>query len=330
MGMQTIIPPKLNKGDKIRVIAPSFSFSIISKENRRIAKKRLNDLGLKVTFGKNIEKTDLFNSSSIASRITDLHQAFIDQDVKAVLTVIGGYNSNQLLQYINWNLIKKNPKIFCGFSDITVLQNAILSKTGLVTYSGPHYSSFAEQLNFEYTKEYFIKCLMSTEAFLLSPSPIWSDDLWYENQKQRHFLKNNGWRVINKGKAEGTIVGGNLCSFNLLQGTEYFPSLTNSVLFIEDDSSTNPLIFDRNLQSLIQQKGLGGVRGLVIGRFQKQSKITDHLLDQIIATKKELAKIPVISNVDFGHTQPIITFPIGGKVILDCTLNRKLLKILDH
>lgn len=100
------------------------------------------------------------------------------------------------------------------------------------------------------------------------------------------FLKNNGWRVINKGKAEGTIVGGNLCSFNLLQGTEYFPSLTNSVLFIEDDSSTNPLIFDRNLQSLIQQKGFGGVRGLVIGRFQKQSKITDHLLDQIIATKR--------------------------------------------
>ena len=328
--MHTIIPPKLKQGEKIRVIAPSFSFSIISIENRKIAKERFNDLGLEVTFGENIEETDLFKSSSVISRINDLHQAFADPEVKAIMTVIGGYNSNQLLQYIDWNLIKKNPKIFCGFSDITVLQNAILSKTGLVTYSGPHYSSFAEQRNFEYTEEYFIKCLMSNEAFSLSPSPTWSDDLWYKNQGQRNLLKNNGWRVINKGKAEGTIIGGNLCSLNLLQGTEYFPSLVDSILFIEDDLSTNPLTFDRDLQSLIQQNSFSGVRGLVIGRFQKQSKMEDRLLDQIITTKKELVKIPVISNVDFGHTQPIITFPIGGKAILDFGSGRKILKILSH
>jgi len=328
--MSVIIPPKLKKGNEVRVISPALSFSIISKENRRIADKRFKNLGLNLTFGKNIEQVNNFNSSSIKSRIDDLHEAFRDRNVKAILSVIGGYNSNQLLSYIDWDLIKKNPKIFCGYSDMSILQNAIFTKTGLIMYSGPHYSSFSEKLNFTYTYNYFQKCLMSNKNFTLSPSSKWSDDKWYQKQNNRHFIKNDGWRIINEGKAKGVIIGGNLCTLNLLQGTEYFPNLSNSVLFVEDDENSTPATFDRNLQSLIQQKRFNKVKGLVIGRFQKKSKMDSNLFNQIILSKKELAKIPIIADVDFGHTQPILTFPIGGEVLIDLRFGRKRLEILKH
>jgi len=138
---------------------------------------------------------------------------------------IGGFNSNQLLRYIDWNIIKKHPKVFIGFSDITALQNAILAKTKLVTYSGPFWSSFGEKLNFDYSLDYFKKCLMSDKPFFIEPSDSWSDDKWYENQDERNFIKNNGWRIINEGIAKGTIIGGNLGTLNLLQGTELISKL---------------------------------------------------------------------------------------------------------
>jgi len=210
------------------------------------------------------------------------------------------------------------------------LQNAILAKTKLVTYSGPFWSSFGEKLNFDYSLDYFKKCLMSDKPFFIEPSDSWSDDKWYENQDERNFIKNNGWRIINEGIAKGTIIGGNLGTLNLLQGTEYFPNFKNSILFIEDDDYSDALMFDRNLQSLIHQKGFSGVKGLVIGRFQKASKIEEHLFDQIISSKNELAEIPVIAGVDFGHTTPMITYPIGGEVAIVADAKKSTIQILKH
>lgn len=331
--MKTIIPQKLRRGDEIRIIAPALSLSIISKKNRKIASKRLEGLGLKVTFGKYIEECDEFNSSSIESRIEDLHKAFADENVKAILTVIGGFNSNQLLSYINWELIKKNPKIFCGYSDITVLQNAIYRKTGLVTYSGPAYSSFAELENFDYTLEFFKKNLFSDSKIKLEPSLKWSEDKWYKDQKNRHFIKNSGYVVINNGSAKGKIIGGNLCTLNLLQGTEFMPDLKNSVLFLEEDyyiQGELSVEFDRNLQSIIHQPEFEKIKSLVIGRFQRSSGLTIEKLKKIIKSKKELDKIPVVANVDFGHITPMITFPIGGNVFIEARSNKKRLEILEY
>jgi len=329
--MKTIFPQKLKAGDEVRVIAPARSMSLISKESREIANKRFADMGLKLTFGKQIEESDDFVSSSIESRVKDLHEAFSDKNVKAISTVIGGFNSNQLLRYIDWNLIKNNPKILCGFSDITVLNNAILAKTGLVSYSGPHYSTFGQELYFDYTLEYFKKCLMPDEPFGIKPSDSWTDDKWYMNQKERNPIKNDGWLVINEGEAQGTILGANLCTFNLLQGTEYFPKFPkDTILFVEDDEMSNAVTFDRDLQSVIHQPGFENVKGIVIGRFQKVSQITNDLLIQIIKTKKELDNLPVIANVDFGHTSPIITFPIGGETSIEAKNGKIKLEILKH
>ncbi|MFH1971351.1 MAG: S66 peptidase family protein [Patescibacteria group bacterium] len=325
-----MFPNKLKPGNEIRVIAPARSLVIISKETREIANKRIGELGLKLTFGKHVEEMDDFASSSIESRIDDLHEAFSDKNVKAVFTVIGGFNSNQLLKYIDWDLIKKNPKIISGYSDITALNDAFFAKTGLVTYSAPQYSTFGQKLYFDYTLDYFKKCLMTDKPFEIKPSESWSDDHWYKDQDNRKLIPNDGWLVINEGKAEGTILGANLCTFNLLQGTEYMPSLKESVLFLEDDCTSKAYDFDRNLQSLIHLPDSPGVCGIVIGRFQKESEMTNDLLTQIIKTKKELNDIPILANVDFGHTSPIISFPIGGTCKLEITKDKQLLQILEH
>lgn len=328
--MNKVIPTKLQKGDEVRVIAPARSLSMIGKENQEIANKRFEELGLKLSFGKHVNESDEFVSSSVESRIADLHDAFADRNVKAIITVIGGFNSNQLLDYIDWDLARKNPKIFCGYSDITALSNAVFAKTGLVTYSGPHYSSFGQKLHFDYTLEYFKDCLMSGESLVVKPSDNWSDDHWYLDQDKRELMENPGFLIINEGETEGTILGGNLCTFNLLQGTEYFPDLKDSILFLEDDSESKAHTFDRDLQSLIHQPEFKGVKGIIIGRFQKASEMADELLTKILKTKEPLEDLPIIANADFGHSDPKITFPIGGTARLKAHKGRVELEIIEH
>lgn len=330
---QKVYPQKLKSGDEVRVVAPSRSMALISKESRQTADQRFADLGLKLSFGRHIEEKDEFWSSSIESRVEDLREAFADKSVKAIITVIGGFNSNQLLKYIDWEIIKNNPKIFCGYSDITILNNAILRKTGLVSYYGPHYSSFGQKLYFDYTFDYFKKCLMSEEPFEIKPSDNWSDDKWFMDQENRGLIKNDGWIVINEGSAEGAIVGGNLCTFNLLQGTEYLPDLDNSILFLEEDEMAGELAaveFDRNLQSIIHLPQFKFVKGVVIGRFQKASKMTPDKIRNIIKTKQELVRLPVIAGVDFGHTDPKITLPVGGEASLVVLKDKVKLEILKY
>ena len=328
--MTSLFPNKLKKGDRVRVITPARSLSIIDDETREIANNRFQELGLTVSFGKHVEEDDAFHSSSITSRIEDLQDAFADKEIKAIFTVIGGYNSNQFLQYIDWNLIRNNPKILCGFSDITALQNAIFAKTGLVTYSGPHYSTCAQKHHFDYTMDYVRKCLFDDKPFFIEPSSHWSDDEWWVNQEERHLIPNSGWLVINTGNAAGTVIGGNLGTFCLLFGTEYCPSLKDKILFLEDDLETKFYEFDRRLQSLIHQPDFPEVKGIVIGRFQPGSGMTNELLLQIVKTKKELDHLPIIANVDFGHTDPKITWPIGGEVLMRVSHTESVIEIMKH
>jgi muramoyltetrapeptide carboxypeptidase len=324
-----IYPPKLKPGDEVRVIAPSTSLTVVS-DYPLISRARFSSLGLNLSFGEHVRELDDFDSSSIASRVQDLHAAFEDPAVKAVMAATGGFNCNQLLRYLDWELIKNNPKIFCGFSDITALNNAILAKTGLVSYSGPAYSDFGQELHFDYALDYFRRCLFDNSPIEITPSQCWSDDSWFEDQKERRLITNGGFWVFNAGLAEGTIIGGNLCTLNLLQGTEYFPDLSGSILFLEDDYESLPHTFDRDLQSLIHLPSFAGVRGIVIGRFQKASQVTRELLAQIVRTKKELDSLPVIGNVDFGHSDPRLTFPVGGVAHLAVTENTTQLIIQIH
>jgi len=182
----------------------------------------------------------------------------------------------------------------------------------------------------DYTMDYFRKCLMEEESFSVEPSPVWSDDPWNRDQENRRFIRNDGWLVLSQGEAQGRVVGGNLSTFVLLHGTEYLPNLEDTIVFLEDDGEVHPEMFERYLQSLLHQPGFDRVKGLVIGRFQRDNRMTREALTYIIQTKPELAGIPVVADLDFGHTTPIFTFPIGGQARLVAREGHTELTILKH
>jgi muramoyltetrapeptide carboxypeptidase len=313
----TIIPAKLRSGDLVRVVAPARSRALVMEvDHTALISQRFKEMGLSLSFGRHVDERDAFDSSSIASRVADLHEAFADPDVKAILTVIGGSNSNELLPYLDWDLIAANPKILCGYSNITALQNAILAKTGLVTYSGPHWSSFGMRDHFELTAAWFTQTLFDEAPVNLFPSPEWTDDLWFLDQDDRVRTPNEGWWTLQDGSAEGRIIGTNMTTMACLQGTPYMPSLMDSILMLEDVAGTGPEDFARNLTSILQLPDATGVRGLVVGRFQTDTGMTQELLAEIVSRQPVLRGLPVLANVDFGHSSPQATFPIGGTLAI--------------
>lgn len=315
-----LFPPKLRVGDTIRVIAPSQSLGIISEDVKQGAEQRLKDLGLKVTYGAHVYERDEDDSSRILSRVLDLHEAFLDPDVKAVFSVIGGYNCNQLLPYIDWELIRTHPKIFIGYSDTTALQNALLARSGLVTYSGPAFSTFGQRKYFEYTLEQFKACLFSADPVEVPIATFWSEDAWYLDQENRQLIPHEGRWVIQSGEAEGTVVGGNLGTFALLQGTPFFPHVPGMILCLEETAEADFPVIERRMESLLQVLDQTEIRGILIGRFQKASNVSRACLERFCGRHPELKGIPIIANVDFGHTSPLMTFPIGGRVQMKADL----------
>ena len=317
--MDLVRPRLLRRGDTVRVVAPSRSRAVVrGQANSALIPDRFAAMGLRLTFGAHVDERDAFDSSSIASRIADLHDAFADPGVAGILTVIGGYNANELLPFLDYELVRAHPKVFCGYSDITALQNALLARSGLVTFSGPHWSTFGMRDHLDQTVDWFRQGVLDNgrldgRPLQVRPAREWTDDPWFLDQDDRHPMPNDGWWPLRPGTAAGRIVGGNLCTLNLLQGTPWMPSLDGAMLFVEDDSESSPHTFARDLTSLLQLPDAAGIRGLVIGRFQRQTGMTRELLAQIVGNQPGLAGLPVLANADFGHTQPLLTFPVGGQ-----------------
>lgn len=311
-----IVPSRLQRGSHVRVVAPSTSLAVFDPAVRSIANERFADLGLRLTFGRHVDTSDHLKTAPQADRVSDLHEAFADPDVDAVITALGGYNSNQLLPLLNWDLIADNPKIFCGYSDITALTSAINVMTGLVTYSGPHYSSFGMRDHFDATLQWFVDALMTNTPVECRPSDYWTADRWYADQDDRTVRPSDGHWVLAPGQAEGRLVGGNLCTFNLLHGTPWMPDLSDTVVFVEDDKLSSVRTFDRDLTSLTQQPNFASVCALLIGRFEPSMDMTHEVLASMIASKPELAGKTVVANVDFGHTSPMLTIPVGGSAVV--------------
>jgi len=311
--MKSIYPSKLQKGDEIRVIAPARNMNLLSQDTINRAVNRLQREWFKVSFWKNVYKNNIFLSSSIEDRICDLHEAFIDKKVKAVFSVVWGYTSNQMLDYIDYELIKANPKILCWFSDITALSIAIYAKTWLVWYSWPHFSSWWIKYSFEYSIDYFKKCCIENRPYKIITSDVWSDDEWYLDQENRNFIKNDWYKIINNWEAQWKIIWWHLPCLVSLLWTRYFPQIDEDViLFLEQDEEFAPQIFDRHLQQLIQTPYFKYIKWIVIGRFQKKTNMTKEKIEYIIKSKKKLKNMPVIYDVNFWHTMPFITFIIWG------------------
>ena len=205
-----MIANKLKRGDEVRVIAPSRNLTEVRQDVHHHAVDFWAREGFNLTFSQNSREVGKFHSSNISSRVEDIHEAFLNPNVKMIITCLGGFNANQLLRYLDYDLIAKHPKILCGFSDITALHNAIYAKTGLITYHGPHYGTFTFDREAEYTRKAFFDCVMNENSIVTTPS---------EAAVKYH--------AIQEGTCEGTIIGGNLCTLNLLQGT---PSVIRGII----------------------------------------------------------------------------------------------------
>ena len=319
---QDFIPPlvrpsRLVVGDAIRLISPSKSAASLRKDIVALAEEKLRILGFKVTWGAHaLDSPDALGSTPPECRVSDLHEAFLDPESKAILATRGGFNSNQLLSHIDWDLLRSNPKIFCSFSDGAVLANAIYAKTGLETYLGALFCDFGYP-NAEYLEKSFIEIMCGIGCFEPMFPSVWTEDKWVTTNP------NEGPLILQSGFAQGTCIGGNLSSFCLLSGTSYQPVPEQSVLFIEEDfvSEEDVWMFDRNLQSLIHQPFFQGVCGIVIGKFETASAMTKEKIDFIIRSKKQLTGIPVIWNVDFSHTNPRFILPVGRGVRINTSLD---------
>ena len=305
---------RLKKGDHIRVVSPSSSIERIGGFEANVAaKEKLEALGFRLSFSEHYFENDIFDSAPIASRVEDLEAAFANETVDAILTTIGGFNCNELLPYLDFDLIAQNPKIFCGYSDTTALLNAIYAKTGIQTYMGPSYSSFKMREGQDYQTQAWLNAV-TQDSFTLEPSEEWSSDAWYIPDAPRTFFPTD-WKVYNPGQASGVAIGGNLSTFALLHGTEFAPKPDKYILFLEEAEEDHYVEFTRHFAALLQV--YPNPQAVLIGRFPKETEMTEEILLAILDKHPILKQIPVLYDLDFAHTQPLFTITIGGQVEID-------------
>lgn len=322
-----MIPKKLKKGDHLRVIAPSESFfPKFTEELEKRAVKKLEAMGLKVSFGKHVRELNDFDSASVEHRLEDLHDAFADRDVQAIISANGGASVNQLLKDVDYDLIKNNPKIICGLSDLTELALAIYHKAGLVTYYGPHFSMLGAAEIADPAYENMERMFFSEEPVRLRAAEFYNDSAWDKEK-----ILNDGFWTINEGEAEAESLGGNLLTINFNLGSRFMPPIKDKILFLEENSVIDYKGVQKEIQELLIHPGGEDIKGIVVGRFQKETQMNRDLLTTMIKSKKEWRDIPVVGNVDCSHTAPMMSMPIGGRLKISAKANDEVeIVVTEH
>ncbi len=285
------LPSLLKPGDTVALIAPGSS---IPEEKIEKAVTNLESLGLKAREGKYIREKYGYTAGKDHERISDIHWAFSDDDVDAVWCVRGGYGCTRLLPYLDYKLIKKNPKILIGYSDITALHMAIFKKTGLTTFHGPVGSSEFTP----YTVEYLQKMLFT---------PIIGQPIQHQDPAKVI--------TLSEGEAKGKLIGGNLSLLSAMCGTKYLPSAKGKIVFLEDIEE-KPYSVDRMLIQLEQAWNLKKAKGILLGEFSDCDSDSDRSLTlrETLDNHFKDCGIPVLYNVPLGHIDDQATYPIGIKV----------------
>ena len=285
------LPRLLSPGDTIALIAPGSS---ISDEKIEKAKTNLMALGLKVREGKYIREKYGYTAGKDNERIADIHWAFSDPTIDGIWCVRGGYGCTRLLPYLDYALIKKNPKILIGYSDITALHLAIYKKTGLTTFHGPVGSSKFTNFTTEHLQKMFFKPTEGQNIQHLDPSKV---------------------VVLSSGTAKGKLIGGNLSLVSAMCGTAYLPSAKGKIVFLEDVEE-KPYSIDRMLIQLEQAWDLKKAKGILLGEFADCDSESDRSLTLLETLENHFKDcgIPVLYNVPFGHIDDQATLPIGIKV----------------
>ena len=300
-------PERLKKGDTIGIIAPSNPITERYKEYLNNSIKIFENMGFNIKLSPNIYKNTWGYSATPEEKASDINDMFADKEVKAIISAMGGDNSFNCLGLIDYENIKKNPKIICGYSDATNYLEAIYTKTRLITYHHLEMVDLGKKLNREFELKQFKKTLID--------GTIGNID------------KNSQYKVLKKGCTEGIIVGGNVPSIVTLLNTEYFPDLTDKILFLEVYSkTTNFELTDRYIGLLKYHGVFDKIKGLWIGHYDADTENTK--IEDIFMRHLKEFDFPIIKCDDFGHDCDKIVIPIGAKVKFDA--NNELVTILEE
>ena len=295
-----MIPNRLVKGDKIGIIAPSSPVTENKLEDINNSITLMEGSGFEIVFGKNVFKNTLGYGSTAKEKAEDINSMFANPEIKAIFCVTGGANSNSTFEYIDYELIKQNPKILCGFSDSTSITNMITEKTGLVTFNGATFKALTS-----WETEYAYKQVIN--KFVLGKKELAEqDDEFY---------------TIKEGMTEGDLIGGNLSLTANLSSGKYSIDFTDKILFIEElVSESDAEMVSNHLYKMKQNGVFDKIKGIWVGNYEGEISLEKILLD----TLEDKYEFPIIKSNNFGHTEKKMVIPIGTKARIDTTKDIKI------
>lgn len=302
--MKKIVPNGLKLGDTIGVVAPSNPIIGDNIEELNRAKKIVEEVGFKVKYSKNIYSNTNGYSATAKEKANDINEMFADKDVKMIWCAKGGEGCNCVLEYLDYELIKNNPKIICGYSDITSLTNIIAEKTGLVTFSATNFKTIAtDETDFSFKE--------AIKRFV-------------DNSLEFGMANSDKYITINEGCATGELIGGNLSLLRGLVSGKYSVDFENKILFLEElGYETSPALASSYLYYMKQNGVFDKIKGLWIGNYE--SPESDVSLEQIVIdTLENEYKFPIIKSNNFGHVETKTVIPIGTKARIDTTKEIKI------
>ena len=302
MRVTKILPAKLNIGDTIGVVAPSNPIIGDNIEELNRAKEIAEKSGFKVKYSKNLFSNTNGYCSTAKEKAEDINEMFADKNIKMIWCAKGGNNSNSTFEYLDYELIRQNPKIICGYSDITSLTNIITENTGLVTFSGTNFKTIAtDETDFSYKQ--------ALSRFI-------DGSLKFEPENEKYI-------TIQEGKVKGELGGGNLSLTKELVCGKYSIDFTDKILFLEElGYESDPAVVSNSLYYMKQNGVFDKIKGLWIGNYEHQSGIT---LEKIILDVLENKyKFPIIKSNNFGHIENKIVIPIGTKAEINTNENIKI------
>lgn len=332
--LDLIKPAALKKGDKIATVSLSWGGAgdkeILWRYNQ--GKKRLQEeFGLEVIEMEHTLKGSEYLYNHPEKRAEDFMNAFKDNSIKGIFSCIGGDESIRMLPFIDFEVIRDNPKVFIGYSDTTVAHFMCL-KAGISSFYGPAIlSEFAENVNmFDYTKHWVDKVLFNTEQIgEIYTSDIWTSDRlpWDESNKniKRNTKTHEGIEVLQgDGKVKGKLIGGCLEVLEMIKGTKLWPeeeSWEDTILFLEtSEDMPSPTYFEYWLRNYGSQGILGKVNGVVFGKPDNNKYYEEYknAINRVIRDELNLKELTIMCNMNFGHTAPMMTIPYGALAEIDC------------
>jgi muramoyltetrapeptide carboxypeptidase LdcA involved in peptidoglycan recycling len=310
------------------VVSPSWGGAGAFPHRVERGAQQLAVLGFRVKLGRHALNTRGFVSDRPENRVQDLHDMFLDPDVRLVLAAIGGDHACHLLPLLDFSIVRQHPKLFMGYSDITVLNVALWKETGLVTFNGPALlTDFAEHPEMlAYTRDGFRRAVCDPAPLgRITPSLDWTEETldWRTKQdleRPRALTRSAGWTWLKDGVGEGILVGGCLESLQHLRGTRFWPDFRGAIFFFEtSEEKPSPATVDGILMDYENMGVFDGLRGMLVGRPMRYSEEEKALLREVVLERTRRHRFPIVSDMDFGHTSPQLTLPIGCRARIDAS-----------